>query len=81
MSFWTPGPHRHRWWSEDSVNLLQNGVRTGIILVYECHSCGSLRYDKVDGTGFVSSTVTDDDGVIVSGSGAESAAVKQAEAA
>lgn len=68
MSFWTPHAHRHRWRYTDSTGIAEPGKdrASAQIRTYMCWHCGAIRYDKIDGGGFVSSTVTDELGIIVS---------------
>jgi hypothetical protein len=64
MWFWGK-QHRHCWVAI-RVNKISDGEHTlGEVLTYRCYRCGSIRYDRVDGGGFVSSKVTDDKGNVV----------------
>ena len=58
------GPHRHYWSysDEDLVRPDKGSMPTAIIKTSKC-SCGSFRYDKLDHTGWVSTTIGDTNGV------------------
>lgn len=65
MMFWFR-EHRHYW-----VPLDRNPVKTpdgqqyiAMVVTYRCYRCGSLRYDKIDGDGFVRATIVDSNGAI-----------------
>lgn len=65
MAFWNR-PHVHYWVCTNSNAVAEKGQQAiAEIRTYQCFRCGSIRYDKVDGTGLVSSKVTDDKGAIV----------------
>lgn len=58
------GNHKHHWVEKTNFEVGKNkeGVCELVIVVYQCYLCGSIRYDKINGNGLVSSTVTDDQG-------------------
>lgn len=63
--FWNR-PHKHYWVATNSNVVGRDGERAmAEIVTYQCFRCGSLRYDKVDGSGLVSSVVTNDKGEVM----------------
>jgi hypothetical protein len=73
MWFWNR-PHRH-YWTVRRTNAINGGG--GEIITYQCFSCGSIRYDKVDASGLVSSKITDDKGRVQNGESVENADERQ----
>jgi hypothetical protein len=65
MSFWNR-PHKH-YWTATNVNAVKDTSGQGHVAevrTYQCFGCGSIRYDKVDCNGLVSTKITDDKGKI-----------------
>lgn len=58
------GPHKHSWFREDCNPVSDADKRRAAVITYRCYRCGSIRYDKIDGGGFVSAVVTDSTGAV-----------------
>ncbi len=67
--FWNR-KHKHKWLIASANGIInEDGKTLGEIRTYHCYRCGSIRYDKIDSKGFVSSIVTDDTGKVISREG------------